>query len=102
SRANASPSRTANQHQVPNGSIWELLLNDERVAQHASSSNLEILPQDVSLDFTLSTPFFDSPLWRYAIQADVTHLARQKDSIRINRLARKQDVFVLLIDTRVT
>ncbi|OAL21793.1 hypothetical protein AYO22_07735 [Fonsecaea multimorphosa] len=44
SRTNVDTTRTAKQ--LHNETTWELLLNDERVAGHASNSNFERLPQD--------------------------------------------------------
>jgi hypothetical protein len=49
----ANAHRTARQ-QLPNGSVWELLLNEEGYVRHRDNSNLETLPQDVSLDFDSS------------------------------------------------
>jgi hypothetical protein len=54
--ANVNAIGTGNQHSSnhhPEDSTWELLLNDEGVAQHASNSNIEILPEVVSQEFRL-------------------------------------------------
>ena len=66
-QSGANVNATANQHpsdQHSSESTWELLLNDGQVLRHMNNLNIEILRQDVSLDFFLDSIKFYSRLQR--------------------------------------
>lgn len=88
SGANVNATGTENQHppnQHPGNSTWGLLLNDGQVIRCVNNSNVEILLQDVSLDFFLEFIQGFTPLYKGTVHTTAKLIRRihQEERIKI-------------------